>query len=70
MTALDYYILVSLLFMIGTTAEFAFVLVIKEKFEPFNIKRKTALPEKTMERNSQNDGNGCTICISSKLLLK
>jgi hypothetical protein len=63
MTALDCYLLVSLLFIIGTTVEFAFVLVVKEIFEPFKIKRKAALREKTMETNTQQDGNGITVGI-------
>ena len=49
--------------MIGTTVEFAFVLVVKEKFEPFNKKRKTALRGKIMDTNSQNDGNGYIVGI-------
>ena len=60
---MDCYLLISLLFIIGTTVEFAFVLVVKEKFEPFNIKRKAALREKTMEPKSQQDGNEITVGI-------
>ena len=63
MSALDCYLLISMLFIIGTTVEFAFVLVVKEKFEPFKIKRRAVLLEKTMETNSQNDGNRISVNI-------
>jgi hypothetical protein len=57
---LDYYLLISLLFIIGTTVEFAFVLVVKQKLELFN-KSKTPLPKAAIAPNSLNYGHGISV---------
>jgi hypothetical protein len=63
LSALDYFLLISLLFIIGTTVEFAIVLVVKQKFELFNTS-KTALRKAATAPNSLNyrHGSSASLC--------
>ena len=61
MSSLDCYLLISLLFIIGTKVELAFILILKRKFGLSNIKRKTA--RETNKTKSQNDQNAYPVDV-------
>jgi hypothetical protein len=50
------------MFIIGATVEFAFVLVVKQKFELFN-KSKTSLRKEAIAPNSITYGHGNSISL-------